>query len=143
MSHCISLRLYTLLYTLNFASAVENGMFLTKGKRMRKNKYFLAPQWTRTVIVRSLWVSTIRNVHIHSASILYNFFLVQIFRGFTIVFSFKRRQTIQWTPFSSKRKMDKVIQVIKLESIILAIENRKFCSLWLCLLTSVYVVRIA
>ena len=39
--------------------------------------------------------------------------------------------------------MDKVIQVIKLESIILAIENRKFCSLWLCLLTSVYVVRIA
>ena len=47
-----------------------------KRKRIRRNKYFLSPQWTRTVIVRSHWVSTIRNIHIRRPCLLFHIFLL-------------------------------------------------------------------
>ena len=63
-------------------------------------------------------------------------FLVQTFqRLYNCVF--QKMTNYQMNPIFFQKEKNLVIQVIKLDSIILAIEKRKFCALRLCLLISV------
>lgn len=141
MSQCISLRLYTRLYTrtLNFASTIENVMFLTKGKEWEKiNTSYLHSEPGLSLYEAIKCQQFITSTFANPVLYFLFFFWSEVFRGFTIVFSFKRWQTIQWTPIFFQKAKRKIIQVIKLESIILKTDVKpKFFTLWLCLLTLV------